>query len=217
MSLASIVLAATVLLGCDRFSPAAPEPVGQVASAPGVDDTAATTLDCDGPGPPVPRCPPQPGTACEAMWKKVEAWRAACGTGQAEPEESPGTPQTALEGPVQSFSLRTRSGRLPSGISTVDVEGVVGEEGLTIAYRARLPQGGELRELAWSGVLTGADREAWVAMLQLPPTVPAPKGRGGGERLLVVRSDEGERSLHLSTSGVVGELLVDLKHRAQAE
>jgi hypothetical protein len=35
-------------------------------------------IDCGGPPPLTPRCPPKPGTACAAMWAKVEAWRAAC-------------------------------------------------------------------------------------------------------------------------------------------
>jgi hypothetical protein len=88
--LASLV--AGSLTGCDRIFPQGPEPKappqGHAVSAPDNDDTAAYVFDCDGPGPPVPRCPPKSGAACEALWKKVEAWRERCGSASA-PEADP--------------------------------------------------------------------------------------------------------------------------------
>jgi hypothetical protein len=42
------------------------------------DGTPVAEPDCSQPAPPKPRCPPKPGSDCEQMWKKVEAWEAKC-------------------------------------------------------------------------------------------------------------------------------------------
>lgn len=77
-----------MLASCDRPLSGDPEPptaapAAAEAAGPAASGSAEEALDCEGPGPPVPRCPPEPGTHCEMMWKRVEAWRAACGQGEA--------------------------------------------------------------------------------------------------------------------------------------
>jgi hypothetical protein len=202
------------LAGCDRLLQSEPEPA---PPAPASADTGTIEIDCDAPSPLVPRCPPESSPSCAAMWKKVEVWRAACGKEEGSEAAALSQPEAAPLGPIQSFTLRTRSGRLPTGISTVEVEGVLGAQDLRIDYRARLPEGGELRDLAWSGGLTGPERDAWIAVLREPPEVPPPMGRGAGERVLELRTEAAQRSLHVSECGALGELLLDLKRRARAE
>jgi hypothetical protein len=54
-------------------------------AAPGeTSEPSVQPIDCNGPSPLVPRCPPHTSLDCAEMWAEVEAWRAAC-----EPPPSP--------------------------------------------------------------------------------------------------------------------------------
>jgi hypothetical protein len=81
-----------VLLACACADPApkVQEPAAAQtapdADRPPADDTPSSAPNCSEPAPPKPRCPPKPGTNCEQMWKKVEAWEAKCQPQQPEAE-----------------------------------------------------------------------------------------------------------------------------------
>ncbi len=142
---------------------------------------------------PLPAPPPQPPTATE----------------EAPVMEPEPQPELVLLG----FTYHHESPRLALGVETTDIHGELRDDGLQLDYRARVFRDGSVCALTWSGGVTGEDQAAWLAVLRAPPIIKAPVGRGGSKRVLSVRTEEGERSHHVGTSGPLGALLLDLKHR----
>lgn len=121
-------------------------------------------------------------------------------------------PEPQPEPVLLGFTYRYRSARFRDGRETTDVDGELHDDGLQLDYRARLLGQEGFCDQAWSGLVTGEDQAAWLAVLRGPPVTKAPAGRGASERVLTVRSEAGEQRHHVSASGPLGELLQDLKH-----
>lgn len=118
-------------------------------------------------------------------------------------------------GPLAGFSYTYASSRSRVGRRKTTIEGLFHDDRLEVRVVHRTLIGrDEMGEGEWAGELTGADVDAWRAVLADPPCHEPPAGqRGASTRILAVQRADGRTSCAVDTSRSLQDLVVALVKR----